>query len=104
MNGGGHAANSAYRNFNLRFEGADSEPLLIGLDLRGYAISSGSACSSGASEPSHVLTAIGLSKEQARSSVRISLGRSDDQAQVDGPAEAIAECVAHLRRLAPAYA
>ncbi len=89
---------------NLRFDGIDSEPLLIALDLRGYAISSGSACSSGASEPSHVLTAIGLSKEQARSSVRISLGRGNDQAQVDGLTDAICECVAHLRRLAPAYA
>ena len=89
---------------NLRFDGIDSEPLLIALDLRGYAISSGSACSSGASEPSHVLTAIGLSKEQARSSVRISLGRGNDQAQVDGLADEICACVAHLRRLAPVYA
>jgi len=89
---------------NLRFDGIDSEPLLIALDLRGYAISSGSACSSGASEPSHVLTAIGLSKEQARSSVRISLGRSNNEAQVDGLADAVSECVAHLRRLAPVYA
>jgi cysteine desulfurase len=88
---------------NLRFEGIDSEPLLIALDLRGFAISSGSACSSGASEPSHVLTAIGLNKEQARSSVRISLGRGNDDAQVDGLVDALVECVAHLRRLAPVY-
>jgi cysteine desulfurase len=88
---------------NLRFDGIDSEPLLIALDLRGFAISSGSACSSGATEPSHVLTAIGLSKEQARSSVRISLGRGNDEAQVDGLADAICECVAHLRKLAPVY-
>jgi cysteine desulfurase len=89
---------------NLRFDGIDSEPLLIALDLRGYAISSGSACSSGASEPSHVLTAIGLSKEQARSSVRISLGRGNDEAQVDGLVDALCESVTHLRRLAPVYA
>ena len=88
---------------NLRFEGIDSEPLLIALDLRGFAISSGSACSSGASEPSHVLTAIGLSKEQARSSVRISLGRGNDDAQVNALVDALAESVAHLRRLAPVY-
>ena len=89
---------------NLRFDGIDSEPLLIALDLRGFAVSSGSACSSGAPEPSHVLQAIGLTKEQARSSLRISLGRSNDAAQVDALVQALAECVAHLRKLAPAYA
>ena len=89
---------------NLRFDGIDSEPLLIALDLRGFAVSSGSACSSGAAEPSHVLQAIGLTKEQARSSLRISLGRSNDAAQVDALVDALAECVAHLRKLAPAYA
>jgi cysteine desulfurase len=86
---------------NLRFDGIDSEPLLIALDLRGFAVSSGSACSSGASEPSHVLAAIGLTKEQARSSLRVSLGRANDAAQVDALVEALVECVAHLRRLAP---
>ena len=54
---------------NIRFDGIDSEPLLIALDLRGFAVSSGSACSSGATEPSHVLASIGLTREQARSSV-----------------------------------
>jgi cysteine desulfurase len=86
---------------NIRFDEIDSEPLLIALDLKGFAISSGSACSSGATEPSHVLQAIGLSREQARSSIRISLGRTNDAAQVDALVEALAECVAHLRRLAP---
>ncbi len=89
---------------NLRFEGIDSEPLLIALDLKGFAVSSGSACSSGAAEPSHVLAAIGLSKEQARSSLRVSMGRSNDAAQVDALVDAMCECVAHLRKLAPAYA
>jgi cysteine desulfurase len=85
---------------NLRFDGIDSEPLLIALDLRGFAVSSGSACSSGASEPSHVLTAIGLTPEQARSSIRVSLGRGNDAAQVDALVDALTECVAHLRRIA----
>ncbi len=89
---------------NLRFDGIDSEPLLIALDLRGFAVSSGAACSSGAAEPSHVLQAIGLTKEQARSSIRVSLGRSNDAEQVDALADALVECVAHLRKLAPAYA
>jgi cysteine desulfurase len=86
---------------NIRFDGIDTEPLLIALDLKGFAVSSGSACSSGATEPSHVLTAIGLTHEQARSSLRISLGRSNDAEQVNAFVDALAECVAHLRRLAP---
>lgn len=86
---------------NLRFDGIDSEPLLIALDLRGFAVSSGSACSSGSTEPSHVLQAIGLTKEQARSSIRVSLGRSNDAQQVDALADALVACVAHLRRIAP---
>lgn len=88
---------------NLRFDGIDSEPLLIALDLHGFAVSSGSACSSGATEPSHVLAAIGLTKEQARSSVRFSLGRSNTMDQVDALIDAVAEVVARLRKLAPAY-
>jgi cysteine desulfurase len=86
---------------NLRFDGIDTEALLIALDLRGFAVSSGAACSSGVSEPSHVLTAIGLTREQARSSLRVSLGRSNDASQVNALVGALAESVAHLRRIAP---
>jgi cysteine desulfurase len=89
---------------NIRFDGIDSEALLIALDLRGFAVSSGSACSSGAQEPSPVLVAIGLTREQAKSSIRFSLGRSNDTEQVDALIDAVAESVAHLRKLAPAYA
>ncbi len=89
---------------NIRFDGIDSEALLIALDLRGFAVSAGSACSSGAQEPSPVLLAIGLTRDQAKSSIRFSLGRSNDAAQVDALIEAVAESVAHLRKLAPAYA
>jgi cysteine desulfurase len=69
--------------------------------LCGFAVSSGSACSSGASEPSHVLAGIGLTREQARSSLRVSLGRSNDESQVDALVGALSESVAHLRRIAP---
>jgi cysteine desulfurase len=89
---------------NIRFDGIDSEALLIALDLRGFAVSAGSACSSGKQDPSPVLLAIGLTREQAKSSIRFSLGRSNDAAQVDALIEAVAQCVAHLRKLAPAYA
>jgi cysteine desulfurase len=89
---------------NIRFDGIDSEALLIALDLRGFAVSAGSACSSGKQDPSPVLLAIGLTREQAKSSIRFSLGRSNDLPQVDALIEAVAESVAHLRKLAPAYA
>lgn len=88
---------------NIRFDGIDSDALLIALDLRGFAVSSGAACSSGAPEPSHVLMAIGLTREQARSSIRFSLGRNNDAAQVDALVDALVESVAHLRKLSPAY-
>lgn len=88
---------------NLRFEGISGESLVIALDLRGFAVSSGSACSSGSVEPSHVLLAMGLSADEARSSVRISLGRSNTEAQIEALATAIAESAAHLRRVSPVY-
>jgi cysteine desulfurase len=89
---------------NIRFDGIDSEALLIALDLKGFAVSSGSACSSGKQDPSPVLLAIGLTREQAKSSIRFSLGRANDAAQVDALIDAVSESVAHLRKLAPAYA
>ncbi|MCZ2153522.1 MAG: cysteine desulfurase [Bryobacterales bacterium] len=87
---------------NIAFDGVDGEPLVIALDLRGFAISSGSACSSGSVEPSHVLTAIGLSREDARRAVRISLGATNTLEQVEALALAMEESVHHLRRIAPA--
>jgi len=89
---------------NIRFEGVEGEALLIALDLQGFAVSSGAACSSGAVEPSHVLTAIGLSKEEAKSSLRFSLGASNTLEQVDALIEATVASVARLRKLSPAYA
>ncbi len=86
---------------NLCFDGIEGESLVIALDLRGFAVSSGSACSSGAIEPSHVLTSIGLSPPEAKSSLRFSLGRSNTAEQVDALTEAIMASVAHLRRLSP---
>jgi cysteine desulfurase len=89
---------------NLRFDGIDSDALLIALDLKGFAVSSGAACSSGAPEPSHVLLAMGLTREQARSSIRCSLGRSNTAENVDALTAALVDCVAHLRKLSPVYA
>lgn len=88
---------------NIKFEGIEGEPLVIALDLKGFAVSSGAACSSGAVEPSHVLTAIGMSKEDARSCLRISLGRGNTEAQVDALIEATAQAAHHLHRLVPTH-
>jgi cysteine desulfurase len=86
---------------NMYFDGLEGEALVIALDLRGFAVSSGAACSSGAVEPSHVLTAIGLRAERARASIRFSLGRTNTAEQVDALVEAVAAAVAHLRKLSP---
>jgi cysteine desulfurase len=88
---------------NIRFDGIGGEAMTIALDLRGYAVSSGSACSSGAVEPSHVLLAMGLTPEEARSSVRFSLGPANTLEEVDGLVAAVAECAAHLRRISPTF-
>ena len=95
----GHRRNRTPNTTNLYFDGIDGEALVIALDLRGFATSTGSACSSGAVTPSHVLTAMGLSAERARASLRLSLGRSNTVEQVDALVEALAASVAHLRRI-----
>ena len=86
---------------NIYFDNLEGEALVIALDLRGFAVSSGAACSSGAVEPSHVLTAIGLTTERARASIRFSLGHENTAEQVDALVDAVAASVAHLRKLSP---
>jgi len=88
---------------NLVFPGVEGEALLIALDLKGLACSTGAACSSGAVEPSHVLTAIGLPAEEARASLRFSLGRHTTQADVDFALQIIPAVVGQLRQLSPTY-
>ncbi len=95
----GDRARRAPNTSNLRFDFIEGEAMVIALDLRGFAVSSGAACSSGAVEPSHVLTSIGLSREEAKSSLRFSLGRGNDTAQVDALIDAVAESVRHLRSI-----
>jgi cysteine desulfurase len=86
---------------NLTFRGAGGEALLIALDLEGIACSTGAACSSGAVEPSHVLTAIGLSHDEARSSLRFSLGRPTTAEEIDQALRIIPAVVERLRALSP---
>ena len=101
VNGAG--ALRAPNTTNVCFKGIEGEAIVIALDLKGFAVSSGAACSSGAVEPSHVLTAMGLSRKDARSSVRFSLGRGNTQAQVDALIEAVDSVVARLRRISTDY-
>jgi cysteine desulfurase len=86
---------------NLYFDGVDSEALLIALDLKGLAVSSGAACSSGATEPSHVLSAMGLPRERARASLRFSLGKQNTEADVEFALRLVPDAVRRLRDLSP---
>jgi cysteine desulfurase len=86
---------------NLTFANAGGEALLIALDLQGIACSTGAACSSGTVEPSHVLSAIGLSEDEARSSLRFSLGRGTTAEEIDAAIAMIPRVVARIRELSP---
>jgi cysteine desulfurase len=88
---------------NLWFDFIEGEALVIALDLKGLAVSSGAACSSGAIEPSHVLLAMGLSQQRARSSVRLSLGKQTKQEDIDFAGQVVPETVARLREISPLY-
>jgi len=87
---------------NLYFDGVDAEALIIALDLKGIAVSAGSACQSGATEPSHVLTAMRLPESRARASIRISLSRLNTEAEIDAALHLVPATVARLRRISPA--
>jgi cysteine desulfurase len=88
---------------NIVFPGIEGEALVIALDLKGLACSTGAACSSGAVEPSHVLTAIGLPPEEARASLRFSLGRHTTAAEIDFARQIVPAAVERLRELSPSY-
>ncbi|HYU46064.1 MAG TPA: cysteine desulfurase family protein [Terriglobales bacterium] len=88
---------------NIYFEGIDGEALVIALDLKGLAVSTGAACSSGAIEPSHVLTAMGLRPDQARASIRFSLGKQNSAEDVGFALDLVPGTVAKLRELSPVY-
>jgi cysteine desulfurase len=88
---------------NLYFDYIEGEALVIALDLKGVAVSTGAACSSGAIEPSHVLTAMGLAPQRARASLRFSLGKQNTADDVDYALSMLPETVARLRELSPVY-
>lgn len=84
-------------NLNLRFPGVRAEELLIRLDMQGICASAGSACETGATEPSHVLSAIGLSREEARESIRFTVGPENTEEEIDRAADLIAADVRKIR-------
>ena len=87
---------------NMSFSGVDGESLLIALDLKGIAVSTGSACASGSLEPSHVLQAMGLSREEVRGSLRFSLSAYTTREEIDYVVSNLVETVTRLHSMAPA--
>jgi cysteine desulfurase len=100
----GSAAPRAANTTNIHFEQVEGEALVIALDLKGVAVSGGSACHSGSTEPSHVLMAMGLNKNAARASLRFSLLRTATDADVDHVLRVVPEAVEHLRAISPVAA
>lgn len=88
-------------NLHLCFPGVEGESILLQLDMEGVAASSGSACSTGSTEPSHVLSAIGVDADTAHSALRLSFGQSNTSAQTAKAAQTLQEIIARLRALAP---
>jgi len=88
---------------NIHFDYIEGESLVIALDLKGLAVSTGAACSSGAIEPSHVLTAMGLPPEIARASLRFSLGKQNTPEEIQFALDLVPQTVARLRDLSPVY-
>ena len=95
LNGGN--TNRLPNNVNFAFEGVEGESILLGLDMAGIAASSGSACSSGSLEPSHVLLALGQTAELARSSLRITLGKDNTHEEIDYLISTLSDLVGNLR-------
>jgi cysteine desulfurase len=88
---------------NTYFDHIEGEAMVISLDLKGLAVSTGAACSAGAIEPSHVLLAMGLRADRARASVRFSLGKQNTAEDIDLALALVPETVARLRELSPSY-
>jgi cysteine desulfurase len=88
---------------NIYFDYIEGEALVIALDLKGLAVSTGAACSSGAIEPSHVLTAMGLRPDRARASIRFSLGKQNTPEEIDFALDLVPQTVSRLRELSPVY-
>ena len=92
-----------FNTSNISIEAVEGEGLIIGLDMQGICVSSGSACSSGQTEPSHVLKAIGVPIELAKGSIRFSLGRENSEEEIDKVLDVLPRVVERLRGLSPLW-
>jgi cysteine desulfurase len=93
----------AANNASFCFEYIEGEAILIALDLAGVAASSGSACTSGSLEPSHVLTALGVPEDLARGSLRLTVGKDNTREQIEHVLEVLPGIVSRIRSLSPAW-
>jgi cysteine desulfurase len=99
----GHRKYRLANNVNFSFKFIEGEAMLIMLDMKGICASSGSACTSGSLDPSHVLLAIGLPHEEAHGSLRLTLGHENTKEELDDVVEAVKEIVGKLRNMSPLY-
>ncbi len=99
----GHPSKRSPNTLNVSFEFAEGESLLLNLDLKGIAVSTGSACTAGSLEPSHVLRAMGVPPQLAQASLRFSLGRDTKEEDIDRTVETLKEIVGRLREMSPLY-
>ncbi|MDZ4723488.1 MAG: cysteine desulfurase family protein [candidate division Zixibacteria bacterium] len=99
----GARKNRIPQTMNISFVGLEGEPIILSLDMEGVAVSSGSACTSGATEASHVLTAMGITKAVAHGAVRFSMGRATTQGNLDYVLNILPGIVQRLRELSPSY-
>jgi cysteine desulfurase len=97
----GHRTKRLPNNVNFRFDYIEGEGLVLRMDMKGFALSTGSACSTKSLEPSHVLIALGLRPEQAHGSLRISMGKENTEEDVKLFLEALPEVIATLREMSP---
>lgn len=99
----GHLEKRIPNTLNLSFKAVEGESIILSLDLKGVAVASGSACTSGTLEPSHVLSAMGISPEIAQGAIRFSFGRENTMEDVDYVVEILPEIVSRLRAMSPLY-
>ncbi|MBS3764330.1 MAG: aminotransferase class V-fold PLP-dependent enzyme, partial [Planctomycetes bacterium] len=99
----GHPERRLPNVLNISFEFVEGESMLLTLDSQGIAVSTGSACTSGSLDPSHVLTAMGLDPAVAHGSLRFSLGRDNTEEEIDRVIEALPRIVQRLRDMSPLY-
>ncbi|MFB3896239.1 MAG: cysteine desulfurase NifS [bacterium] len=97
----GHPVRRLPGTMNISFKFIEGESIVLGLDMEGIAVSTGSACTSGSLEPSHVLLAMGLSHEIAQGSIRFSLGRGNTEAEMDTVVEVLDRVVSRMRKMSP---